>query len=160
MLRTLLASIVAAATLLLTSCATTDSCIADLDRASFRVTVTKGACFGNCPVFDGTVYGDGTVEYIGRMHTELEGQWKGTINAETLCRLRTLIDKNDVMTMKENHVDTGVADAPMSTITVEYRGTKRVIRWNMGTPANVRELDQLLVQSTHENTTLKAVSQP
>lgn len=136
--------------MLLPSCASVDSCVEGLTRSNFRVMLTKGACFGACPVYDGTIFGDGTVEYLGRMHTQHEGQWLGTVEASTLCTLKKLIEENNVMTMKENHVNTDVQDAPMHTLTIEYGGSKRVIRWNLGMPEQVRDIEALMVKYTHE----------
>ena len=127
-----------------------DSCVEGLTRQNFRVTLTKGACFGACPVYDGTIFGDGTVEYLGRMHTVHEGQWLGNVNAAAVCTLKKLIEENNVMTMKENHVNTDVQDAPLHTLTIEMGGQKRVIRWNLGMPEQVRDIEALMVKYTHE----------
>ena len=145
--------------ILLTSCASVNTCVEGLTRSNFRVMLTNGACFGACPVYDGTIYGDGTVEYIGGMHTQHEGQWSGTVDATTLCTLKRLIEENSVMTMKENHVNTDVQDAPMHTLTIEMGGQKRVIRWNLGMPEQVRDIEALMVRYTHEAAS-SATSQP
>jgi len=148
--------LVAMAALLLQSCSTVN-CTKDLDRETFSVTITKGACMGQCPVYDGTVYGDATVLYVGRMNTERQGTWRGTVEAATLCELRTLIDENAVMQMKQDQT-AEVQDAPMTTLNVTYKGQTRMIRWNLGTPQGLKPIVDLMIQATHENAKLTSAA--
>jgi hypothetical protein len=43
------------------------------DYENTSVTMSRGVCFGTCPVYTVTVYGNGSVFYEGRMFVEKEG---------------------------------------------------------------------------------------
>ena len=144
--------LVAAVAASLLSCRSID-CTNDLSRENFSITITKGACMGRCPVYDGTVRGDQSIEYMGRMDTEREGVWSGRADEGTLCDIRTLIDENFVMSMKQDQMSE-VQDAPATTLSITYKGETRMIRWNLGTPEGLKELVTLMIQLTHENTEL------
>ena len=81
----------------LMSCASADNCLKDIDRDNFSITVTKGACMGLCPVYDGTISGDRSVYYQGRVNTELMGAYTASVDEETMCKIVTLVLENEVM---------------------------------------------------------------
>lgn len=143
-----------AACVIASACSSTDSCTKDLRERGFSVTISKGMCFGTCPVYSGTVYGDGKIVYEGQTNTERMGTYSGMIPSEVLCSLATEVQKNKLMTSKAKYID-NVPDAPVTTITITNMGQTTVISYNMGSPEPLRELTALLVTWTHENQTLK-----
>lgn len=141
--------------LLLTSCAApyAKRCVEGLDRSSLRVTISKGACFGQCPIYTGVVFGDGTVEYYGERFVEREGAHSGKISPEDLCAIVTEIERRKLMIVDTAYVEE-VPDAPMTKITIAMRGRSTAVIWNMTTPELFRRLQTLLVKATHENPAL------
>lgn len=142
-----------ATALLLTSCRAID-CTQDLNYENFSITLSKGACMGQCPIYDGTVRGDRSIEYVGRMNTEREGNWKGMVDESDLCDLRTELDDKFVLSMKEDQM-AEVMDAPVTSLAITYKGQKRMIRWNMGTPDGLQKIVEIMKAVTHENPGLK-----
>jgi len=147
-----------ATALLLTSCRAID-CTQDLNYENFSITMSKGACLGTCPVYDGTVRGDRSIEYIGRLNTEREGNWKGMVDESDLCDLRTELDSKFVLSMKEDQM-AEVMDAPATSLAITYKGQKRMIRWNMGTPEGLEKIVEIMKAITHENVELTPGSGP
>ncbi len=140
-------------TFILSSCASSDSCTSKITKDSFQVTYLQGACMGLCPVYSGTVYGDGSVVYEPRQNTERTGTHTGTINAATLCAIYDIVETNDVMRLDTNQMQP-VEDAPVRTLMVMHNGQRRTIRWNLGTPDAIKPLVELMISSTHENSDL------
>lgn len=141
---------------LLTSCASTDSCVEDLTGENFSVTLKKGACLGKCPVYGGTVYGDASVLFEGRMNVDRLGRYSGSISNAELCRLKTFIEESGFMQMKEDQT-APVMDAPQSEISVKMTGQLHTVRWNIKMPEELVELQALLIAATRENSTLTKV---
>jgi len=136
--------------IVLVACASSDSCVKDLTRENFSVTLSKGACMGACPTYSGTVYGDAHVTYNGKQHVQRMGEYAGEISTELLCRLKTALTENGFMELDEDQTKP-VMDAPMSVITVSMNGQKHSVKWNIGTPQAVAALQELMIEATHEN---------
>lgn len=146
--------------LLLTSCAAPHAkrCVEGLDRSSLRVTISKGVCFGQCPIYTGVVLGDGTVEYYGERFVEREGAYTGKITPEDLCAIVTEIETRKLMIVDTSYVEE-VPDAPMTKITIAMRGRSTAVLWNLTTPEQFRTLQSLIVKATHENPALTKTSE-
>lgn len=144
--------------LLLTSCAAPSArnCAEGFDKSSLRVTMTKGACFGQCPIYSATVYGDGSVDYTGERFVERMGTYAGSIPADDLCAIITEIERNKAMVADRSFLEE-VPDAPLTTITIVMRGRTVTVKWNLVTPEMFRSLHSLMVKATHENPTLTKV---
>lgn len=146
--------------LLLTSCAApyATRCVEGLDRSSLRVTISKGVCFGQCPMYTATVYGDGTVEYNGERFVEREGAYAGAISSEDLCAIVTEITAKKLMLVDTSFVEE-VPDAPMTKMTLSLRGRSTTVLWNLTTPEQFRTLQSLIVKATHENPALQKTAE-
>ncbi|NQW30460.1 MAG: hypothetical protein HQ472_08105 [Ignavibacteria bacterium] len=148
-------AIVSLFTITTIGCSCADSCVKGLTKDNYSITITKGACFGQCPVFTGTIYGDGKVVFEGVKNVEHEGTFDGTISTEDLCALVEQVKNNGLDTFQKEFID-NVPDAPLTVISIQ-NGTKRnTIQWKIGTPAQVKKLLELLMSSTLDNKSLIA----
>lgn len=145
---------------LLSSCAApyAKRCVEGFDRTSLRVTMSKGACFGQCPIYTATVYGDGTVEYYGERFVDRQGAYAGTISPEDLCAIIAEINTRKLMTVESDFLEE-VPDAPKTKLTISMRGASTTVLWNMTTPEQFRTLQSLVVKTTHENPALTKTSE-
>ena len=144
-------------TVALSSCTSADTCTSKISKDSFQITYMQGACFGLCPVYEGTVRGDASVTYEGRQNTERAGTYTGSVNAATLCSLYDMVEKNNVMRLDTNQMQP-VEDAPVRTLSIMHNGMRRTIRWNLGTPDAIKPIVDLMIASTHENNDLNSAS--
>ena len=55
--------------------------------ASDRLTLTRGPCFGACPMYTVTAWGDGRVEFEGRQFVEKTGTHTATVDAASVAAL-------------------------------------------------------------------------
>lgn len=56
------------------------------------ISLARTACFGTCPVYTVTIYGDGSVSFEGRKHVDPVGQFQAQISKEALKKLFTNIE--------------------------------------------------------------------
>lgn len=56
-----------------------------------QITISAGACHGNCPVFRLTIDALGKVNFQGINHTTLSGQWTGQLDNKALTRIKQKI---------------------------------------------------------------------
>lgn len=139
--------------LIVMSCSSADTCTSKISRETFTITYMQGACFGMCPVYEGTVRGDASVVYEGRQNTERTGTYTGSVNTATLCSLYDMVEKNEVMRLDTNQMQP-VQDAPVRTLSILHNGMRRTIRWNLATPDAIKPIVDLMIASTHENNDL------
>lgn len=139
---------------LLFSCASVDECLKGINVQNTSVTLEKGLCFGTCPVYSGTILGDGQIMYDGRRFTEREGIWVGAIGRDKLCELITILRQADLSSVPSESLD-NVPDAPVSELRVVFMGKERTFKWNMGTPDALRPLDKFIAENTHGNGRLR-----
>ncbi len=141
----------------LLGCATTQQpCLTEAEAERFSVTITKGMCFGLCPVYSATVRGNGRVLYDGRQNVDRMGAWNGSVPQDSLCALVQDIRVRKLMLLDTSFVE-NVPDAPLTTLTISDMGRTRTFRWNMGTPEPLKGIVSRMIALTHENTNL---SQP
>ncbi|MBC8124464.1 MAG: hypothetical protein H7X70_01905 [Candidatus Kapabacteria bacterium] len=137
-----------------TACSGTDSCLKDVAAENFSVSISKGMCFGKCPVYKGTVWGDGRVTYEGQQNVERLGTFSGVISQEDLCKLVTQVRERKLVQLDTSYID-NVPDAPVTTITITDKGRSKTFSWNMGSPEPLRELGSRMVNATFENKKMK-----
>lgn len=135
-------------------CSSVSSCIDGLNKDNYSVTITKGACFGQCPVYTATIYGDGSVMFDGKQNVENVGSYHGSISSEDLCEIVKQVKENDLESFQKEFID-NVPDAPLTVISISHAGKRNVIQWKIGTPAEVKPLLLLLAAATLDNKSLK-----
>lgn len=57
------------------------------DRDSLTVQLSRGPCFGACPNYTITIHGSGQLEYVGRMHTRIQGQRSSSIHPQQVVEI-------------------------------------------------------------------------
>jgi hypothetical protein len=147
-------TIMALVAILVSSCAFVGDCLKGVNVQNFSVTLDKGMCFGQCPVFNGSVLGDRNVMYNGIRFTEREGMHRSTVSESELCEILTEIRDNNIMSLDTNYRE-NVADASETELRVVYAGKVKTFRWNLSTPAPFKKLEALMIKHTHENGTLR-----
>ncbi len=60
------------------------------------VTLSRSPCLGPCPVYDASLYEDGTLVYEGRRFVQLEGRRTKNVGADTVVRVKRALDDGGV----------------------------------------------------------------
>ena len=91
--------------LMLTSCSGIKM-LSDQSKASPKVVMSKGACFGECPVYTFTVYNSGLMKFNGVRYTKMDGKYEKQLTEPEYIALVKKIDKtnlfNFILIISEN----------------------------------------------------------
>ncbi len=134
----------ALAALALTACAPALNSAAQEEDRSVTITMTRGACFGFCPVYRVSISESGEVIYVGEQFVNVRGEQRAQISPEAVQTLLTRFDEVGFASLQDEY-RAPVTDHPTYTITLERNGrTKTVTDYagvNAGMPQAVRELE-------------------
>jgi hypothetical protein len=117
------------------------------DWKTLKMTLSRTACFGNCPSYRVEIAGDGTVRYEGRDHVAVKGEREALISADSVHALYDAFVKADFFwTLGEYRAP--VTDFPTYEVTISFDGrTKRVVDYAgkaIGMPKAITELEKAI----------------
>ena len=102
------------------------------------ITLERSQCFGTCPSYKLTVYGDGRVVYEGRKFVKVEGAVNDSVTQEQLKQLLAEFDKADYFSLRDTYFDatdgcpTYWTDNPTANTSLELGGKKKAVRHYYG----------------------------
>jgi hypothetical protein len=99
------------------------------DLEDVRISLERTPCFGFCPDYTVTVFGNGTVVYEGRNFVAVEGVQKGQITQDDVRDLVDEFYRTGFFNMRDRY-EQSVTDLPSQTTTITIDGnTKSVYRY-------------------------------
>ncbi|MBW8010222.1 MAG: hypothetical protein FVQ83_03125 [Chloroflexi bacterium] len=114
----------------------------DLEDPKYvEITLVRTVCYGTCPAYTVTVYGDGRVLYFGEMFVEVEGEREYTIPEEDVHLLVELILETDFFSLRDEYT-VGATDLPSTTISVTFDERYKSVYVYGGGPDEFHELEQ------------------
>jgi len=124
----------------LTLCALSFSFAAALAHgATFdRITLSRTACFGTCPVYTVSVTGAGAISYSGVRFVAEQGARAATLDAAGLKRLEAAIDAADIDALRDNYAqgdercERAATDHPSEDLVIERSGHEKRIHYYLG----------------------------
>lgn len=107
------------------------------------IEISKGACFGRCPVYTMTVYGQGLVSYEGKRFTDKVGIYtKQLLEVEYTQLFKAFKDAN--LWQYQDEYNSRIPDLPMITIHYFNKGSQKKIMGKEGRPETVMGLEKQL----------------
>ena len=98
-------------------------------NADAVITLERTACFGNCPVYQLTVYGDGRVVYEGKAFVTVIGKRTAQISPQQVQQLVTAFETANFFAL-ENQYIAEATDLPGAWTSISSHGqSKRVWRY-------------------------------
>jgi hypothetical protein len=91
------------------------------------ITMQRGPCFGTCPVYVLTIYGDGRVIYEGTFSVAVEGTQNARIEAEQIQALVTAFEDANFFGLRDNYA-VPATDLPSVDISITINGRSKKIR--------------------------------
>ncbi len=128
----------------LASC-TTPTSIGDTSRLVKLVEMKKGPCFGQCPVFDLTVYANGLMSYRGERYTNKMGLYHKRLAKQSLNELKEALRRANLW-QYANVYRSDFPDLPAVTITYFEGDKSKTILGKENRPDAVIELENYLTQ--------------
>jgi hypothetical protein len=102
------------------------------DPQSVVIGLERGPCFGTCPVYRVTLYGDGTVRYDGKDHVRVKGSQAAVIAEEKVKELVGQLEKSGFFSLQDAYIEVSVTDAPTVVLSAAVDGKKKRVRHYLG----------------------------
>lgn len=96
------------------------------DYSSLIITLERTPCFGTCPAYKLTVYGDGRVVYEGSMFVAVDGQQTATISPNDVRELVAAMENAKFFSLKDDY-SAPATDLPSTITTVTLGGQSKTI---------------------------------
>ena len=91
------------------------------------ISLSKSACFGECPAFMVKFYANGTVVYEGIKSVENIGMFKGKIDPDEITKVLQLSNNAGFFLLKNSYDNENVTDLPAATTYMNYKGKKKQV---------------------------------
>jgi hypothetical protein len=114
------------------------------DIGDVVITLERGPCFGACPVYKLTVYGDGRVIYEGIRFVGVEGTKTVTIIENKVRQLVSEFQAIDYFSLNDGYTHTDATDMPSTITSITIAGqTKTVAHYHgdFGAPEELTALE-------------------
>jgi uncharacterized protein len=96
-------------------------------RSKSKVVLVRHGCYGRCPQYTVTVFGNGRVLYEGEEFVRVKGRAKTNISHKALDDLIMKINEIDLFGYEPREMQACVEDAPHASITVSEPGREKHI---------------------------------
>jgi len=96
------------------------------DYSSLVITMERTPCFGTCPAYKLTVYGDGRAVYEGDMFVAVEGQQTTTISQDAVQELVAALENAEFFSLEDDY-SAPATDLPSTITTVTLGGQSKTI---------------------------------
>lgn len=96
------------------------------DWNSLVITLSRGVCYGTCPVYHVEIHGDGKVEFNGNQYVAQPGHHEAQIPAAAVRALVAKFRAADFFALKDNyHGD--VTDWPSVGVSIRFDGREKSV---------------------------------
>jgi uncharacterized protein DUF6438 len=104
------------------------------------ITLERTPCFGSCPDYSLTVYGNGTVIYDGRNFVAVTGRQSSTISQDNVHELVTMFYAMGYFSIKDEY-SAPVTDLPTTTTSIAIDGRYKHVVNYYGAPEKLIDLE-------------------
>lgn len=116
-----------------------------------KIIYKRTACFGTCPSYEVSFDKNGDAEYNGLYFVKKIGKYKGKIDRYIFARLTYLLDKFDVLDLKDDY-SSHISDASAAILTIEFENKelKSIRNYNDYGPIELWGIDKVIEAITKE----------
>lgn len=154
----LLTAFVLAAVVLFSAGCTTSQTPTPSDLDEVVITLERTECFGVCPAYQLTVYGNGTVVYEGKRFVSIEGKRTTTISEEKVRQLLSEFKKIDYFSLNDSYEELMATDMPSAFTSLTIDGKTKTVRHYHGdfsAPKKLTELEDKIDEIVNSNQWIK-----
>ena len=113
-----------------------------LDLSDVIITLERTMCFGKCPVYTLTIYGDGTVSYEGKKHVAVMGSQMASIGERKVNQLIDEFMRINYFSLQNSYTKRGMTDMPSAITSIRIGGREKTVRHYYGDRTAPPELKQ------------------
>ena len=124
------------------------ACCTEGTETDVIITMYRSVCFGACPVYSLTIYGNGTVVYEGEMYVNVTGEQTSEISQEKIQEIVGEFYRIDYFSL--DHVyDFPISDVPHTITSIRINGKYKSIYNRWGAPMELNELENKIDEITN-----------
>lgn len=105
------------------------------------ISMERTVCFGTCPDYELTIYGNGTVVYEGRNFVAVTGMRTSTIPVQDVRGLVTEFYRINYFSLEDEYT-AQVTDLPTTTTSIKIDGRFKQVVDYYGAPEALRQLEE------------------
>lgn len=117
------------------------------------VKIRKTACFGKCPVYEFTIFKDGSALFDGLQHVSKTGKQTFNLTKEEFLKLNSLLSKTSFSEYKDSYNNPRVTDLP--SVYVTYQGKQIQIRIWKNVPEELKNLEEYTKKLVKDHNLIK-----
>jgi hypothetical protein len=120
----------------------------------FSITLSRGPCFGFCPIYDVTVFADGSVQFEPGFNRGEIGEPKSNVSEAEVKELYDGVKTMDFFNLNDRYSNDNITDLPSATIAVKLNGkTKSIYMYGLeeDIPDPLEDLTELIDQTVGLN---------
>lgn len=123
------------------------------DMNNVKITLHRSHCFGICPVYNVTIYGNGTVVYEGIANVNRTGIQISTISGDQVRQLLFDFKNIDYFSFNETEIANNVVyDAPYCITSLSINGkTKTIQHYETAKPEALTVLEDTIDETVHSS---------
>jgi hypothetical protein len=113
------------------------------DLKEVTITLERTECFGTCPAYGLTIYGNGSVIYEGKRFVRVQGIMRTTISEDKIEQLISEFLNIDYFSLKNSYEERNATDMPSAFTSLTIAGDKKIVRHYHGDLSAPKELTEL-----------------
>lgn len=121
--------------------------LAESDLKDVVISLERTGCYGDCPAYKVTIYGDGRVEYEGKKDVKVKGKKRGSLKPADLRGIVSAFDKANYFAIEsytEDHCScTLCTDMPTTITEIRAKGMSHRVEHYLGCRCAPKELWEL-----------------
>jgi len=122
------------------------------DEDSLFTSISKGFCFGTCPVYTINIYKSGLVTYKGTHNVELEGEYTTMISYKKMLEFIETAKRIEYLNLNDVYDNEGITDLPSTTTSIVLNGKRKTVRRRYDFPPSIRVYEKVFEEMlTSEN---------
>jgi hypothetical protein len=122
------------------------------------ISLERTLCFGNCPAYKLTVYGNGAVIFEGKSAVRVKGKAEGAISQDQFKQLVSEFDKADYLSLHDSYTETSYTDYPYAATSITVDGKTKSVRHYFGdtnAPARLTTLEDKIDEIVNSDQWIK-----
>ena len=124
------------------------------DLEKIVITMKRGPCFGTCPVYSLTLYGNGTVIYEGEKFVKVTGVHIYQISQEEIKNLVNEFVRIDYFSLKDRY-EASITDLPSTTTSIMIDGKTKSVYNYYGAPNELYQIEKTIDETANLTSLVK-----
>ena len=121
-----------------------------LQDDSLFASITKGYCYGTCPVYKLKIYNSGHVSLEGIKNIDQIGFFSARINQEKMDTFSDMAKQINYMNLSDEYDNRYVSDLPETNTSIVIDGKRKTVRKRYDYPRSILDFEKLFIKLLEE----------